>query len=324
MSSDDDDDALPTPPPKPNKPLPFSRMMDSRQCNSRCISKSTIDRIIATDHQNRKKIQDSKMRNIPATCLKIDFHYKLPDKVKVYTGKGKCFSPFKCGVTIQNEDSLTTFWKFLPCAESFEAIKPDLLRLKERQSHIQDKPSTCAWVDNCCTVRDKLQSIFPGILVKLDTFHWFMRWDDILANKTSEEANFFRHLLRRAIFVVEDQECARVKYMKPGMSQYEMHKCTKATMPPAEILIKRVQCALNHIYMRDHETDTQSNHNATDQPVRKRHLKHFDAYVKKGARPVKIRQLINNQLEHVEKGCLSDPPSDIVKIHTKQQRVTDL
>jgi len=148
------------------------------------------------------------MRNIPAVCLKIDFHYKLPDKVKVYTGKGKCFSPFKCGVTIQNEDSLTIFWKFLTCSESIESIKPDLLRIKERQTHIQDKPSQVCWVDNCCTVRPKLVDIFPGILVKLDAFHWFSRFDEILLNKNSEEANFFRHLMRRAVFIVEDAEDA--------------------------------------------------------------------------------------------------------------------
>ena len=37
--------------------------------------------------------------------------------------------------------------------------------------------------------------------------------------------------------------------------------------------------------------------------------------MKKGPRRIQIRQLLNNQLEHVQKGCLSDPPSDIIKIH---------
>jgi len=127
----DDEDGTPKAPAKTDKVAPFSNMMDPTRYNSRCISKSTIDRLIVTDHANRKQMQDAKMRNIPAICLKIDFHYKLPDKVKVYTGKGKCFAPFKCGATIQNEDSLTIFWKFLTCSESIEAITPDLLRLKE-------------------------------------------------------------------------------------------------------------------------------------------------------------------------------------------------
>jgi len=236
IDSEDDEPAV-APKSKASEKLdPFSGMMDTAHCNSRCTSKATIDRIIAADHQNRKKIQDAKMRNIPAMCLKIDFHCKLPDKTKAFAGKGKSFSPFKCGVAIQNEDSMTIFWKFLTCAESIEAIQPDLLRLKERQTHIQTEPSKVSWADNCCTVRLKLQEIFPGTLVKLDCFHWFLRFDDILMDKTSEEANFFRHLMRRAAFVVEDAECARVRHMKPGISNQETHKHTKATIPPPETL----------------------------------------------------------------------------------------
>jgi len=162
------------------------------------------------------------------------------------------------------------------------------------------------------------------MLVKLDVFHWFMRWDDILLNKSSKEASFFRHLMRRAIFVVEDAEHARVRYLKPGITPKEIHKYTKATIPPAEILTKRLQCTLNHIFMRDYETDTQNTTDSEEQPQRKRYLKHFDTYVKKGPRRVRIRQLINNQVEHVEKGCLSDPPSDIVKIHRINPRTKEV
>ena len=75
----DDEDGTPKAPAKTDKVAPFSNMMDPTRYNSRCISKSTIDRLIATDHANRKQMQDAKMRNIPAICLKIDFHYKLPD-----------------------------------------------------------------------------------------------------------------------------------------------------------------------------------------------------------------------------------------------------
>jgi len=160
--------------------------------------------------------------------------------------------------------------------------------------------------------------MFPGIMVELDSFHWFMRWDNMLLEKTSEEANFFRHLMRRALFVIEDTEHARLRYMKPGISSHEIHKCTKATMPPPEILSRRVRCALHFMHMCDYETDTQTTNDTeanAEAPKRKQYLKHFDSYAKKGARRVKVRQLINNQLEHVGLGYLSDPSSDVVKIH---------
>ena len=259
--------------------------------------------------------------------LKMDFRYKLPDKVKVYLSKGKSFSPFKCGVTMQNEDCLTMFWKFLTAAESIDAIKQDLLRLKERLAGLQNEPVRVIYVDNCCAVRDKLVEMFPGVLVKLDNFHWFCRWDDMLQNKTSEEANFFRHLMRRAMFVIEDTEKRRIRYLKPGIKDQEMYKLAKATIPPADLLIRRVEAVLNHVYLLDHETDCRSvddlnpeGASGSDNPPRKQHLKPFDFRVKKGSRYATVRQLINNQLEHVRKGCLSDPPSEVVKIHRVNPR----
>jgi hypothetical protein len=47
------------------------------------ISKSTIDRIVVMDFQHQKTIQENKMRGIKAEVLKIDWHYKLPPKIKV-------------------------------------------------------------------------------------------------------------------------------------------------------------------------------------------------------------------------------------------------
>ena len=67
-----------TPDSEVDRPPPFSKLTDPEGFNARCIPKATIDRIIATDFQHREKVQDAKMRNIPATVLKIDFHYKIP------------------------------------------------------------------------------------------------------------------------------------------------------------------------------------------------------------------------------------------------------
>jgi len=160
----------PTPQPQPPslQPPPFSKMQDKTKYNVRVISKSTIDRIVASDHQHRAPVQEAKMRNISARILKIDWHYKLPSKIKVYTGRGKCFSPFRCGVTIQQEDALTVFWKCYPCSESIDMLAPDLRRLRCRQRMLGSWIHVI-YVDNCCSVRDKLVRIFKHALVKCDT-----------------------------------------------------------------------------------------------------------------------------------------------------------
>ena len=64
------------------------------------------------------------------------------------------------------------------------------------------------YVDNCCSVRVKLQAIFGAeAMAKLDPFHWFKRFEPIAADANSEEAATFRGLLHRAVFVAPVEEC---------------------------------------------------------------------------------------------------------------------
>ena len=95
-------------------PPPFSAMINPTGYNARCVSRSTVDRIVTTDFQHRKSLLEAKMKSFPQTVWKIDFHYKLAKKIKVYTGRGCCFSPFQSGVSIHQEDSLAVFWKYYP------------------------------------------------------------------------------------------------------------------------------------------------------------------------------------------------------------------
>jgi len=96
--------------PKEWKPPPFSKVDDPRGHNARFVPKSTIDRLISHDFHCRKPIQEDKLRGIKCNeVMKIDWHYKLAPKIKVYTGRGKSFSPFKSAISIQNEDAMTFF-----------------------------------------------------------------------------------------------------------------------------------------------------------------------------------------------------------------------
>ena len=92
------------------------------------------------------------MRSIPASVLKIDFNYKLAPKIKVHTGHGKPYAPFKSMVGIQNEDNLAVLWKLYPGSEGFRSMKGNLTRLAKRMS-ILGRVIVGINVDKCCYVK---------------------------------------------------------------------------------------------------------------------------------------------------------------------------
>jgi len=67
------------------------------------------------------------------------------------------------------------------------------------------------FVDNCCTVRKKLQEIFPDAEVCLNVFHWLQQWDKILVDKRSPESGLFRGLMKRTVLVVNNEEYKKKK-----------------------------------------------------------------------------------------------------------------
>jgi hypothetical protein len=155
-------------------PLPplFSSLTNRSGYNARFLSEGRIESILMTYFLNRKSVQVSKMMGLPSEVLKLDYHYKLPKKVQVYTGVGKCFNPYKCLATVQNENNQTVYFKCCAGGEAISEIVRGLRSLNNRnQSSVK-----IIYVDNCCLVRKQLQDIFgPMCHVKLDSFHWFQR-----------------------------------------------------------------------------------------------------------------------------------------------------
>jgi hypothetical protein len=249
------------PPPIQRRIPAFLPLLDCDRYNVRVITKSTIDRIVVTDFQHRKAVQENKMRGIKSSVLKIDWHYKLPPKIKVYTGRGKSFSPFKSAVSIQDEDAQTIFWKCYPCSEGMETLKPDLFRLKQRLEIVQGQLPKMAYVDNCCQVRQKLLEVFgPEFIVALDCFHWVKRWDNVLYDTKSAQAAIFRGLIHRALFIVEPSEFQRAKFVLEGrlrrdLTDKEVMKEAKAMIPEAKTLVKRVEAVVQYVCFQDLTTD---------------------------------------------------------------------
>ena len=291
------------------KLLPFSSLTDPNMHNCRTISKASINRIVMTDFQHRNPMQLAKMRSICSSVWKIDWHYKLPKKIKVCLRKGKSFAPFKSAMTVQNEDALTIFWKFYPGAESFETAREDL-SLLNRRNQLLGNETLVAYVDNCCQVRPKLKSIIPTLrYVLLDCFHWMKRWNDIMFDLNSEKTTMFRSLMRRALFLIENSEIARVKYVLASTNRRpttkQIMKAAKATIPPAKMLEPRVMSVLHTLMKKDNDVDLARTTGNPDDPKESR-------FFKRGA--ITLNTIVN-QMEHVRKGCLSDPPASCVKIH---------
>lgn len=115
------------------EPPEFAKFDDRKGYNGRYLSKYRIDQLVTSVFRHRKAFIESKMKGLTATLVKVDFNYKIASKIRVWTKQGQSFTPFKCIVTVQNEDGLTIFWKALKHSESFSEIQADLVRLRTEE-----------------------------------------------------------------------------------------------------------------------------------------------------------------------------------------------
>jgi hypothetical protein len=264
---------------------------------------------------------EAKMMGLLASILKIDFNYKLASKIRVWTKQGQSFSPFKCLVTVQNEDGLTVFWKALKQSESFAEITLDLIRLRHRlkrnlaitRVNGNDKEAVkVVYVDNCCNVCNQLQHCFPGALVKLDAFHWLKRWNKILHDPKSGHGGVFRALMSRALFSCGPDEFANAKerLLKKGKttpSTKEILKEANSVIPEPFLLRGNMEAVLEYCLAKDAKAERLivMRREDDESPCPSRFFTTNKNLVK---------HTIRKQMKRVDKGCLSDPPKDLVNI----------
>jgi hypothetical protein len=304
----------------PQPPL-FSKMLDCEGYNGKVLSKDRIDCILMTDFLHRKAIQQSKMMGLGAEVLKVDFEYKIVKKVHVYSGVGKAFRPYKCLATVQNEDNQTVYYKICQGSEAIDEIKQGLLHLRERNT----KEVRVIYVDNCCTVRQKLLLIFPNAVIKLDPFHWMRRWDPVLVDPNSEEAAIFRGLLRRAMFIVDSDEFARAKRTvkdrlvragKLGPNEFPKHRQimdeARTVIPAKDVLEANVLAVLRYCYSIDFGIELKKALRDPEDtsPLPKPFFKPMSKVVDNKRRK-SVSDIIATLLGHIKDDCLSDPP-DVV------------
>ena len=283
------------------------------------------------------------MQSLTATCLKIDFNYKIAGGIHVWTKQGASFAPFKCLVTIQNEDTTTIFWKALKMSESISEIQTDLVRLRKRlnanlraakaeaerrhrQVQLSDIPLSIRlgpkeqavkviWVDNCCNVRAIIRRCFPGALIKLDLFHWIKRWNDLLDEPTGSLSGIVRALLHRATQCIEPgeyeakkQEIADKKKIPLDLVNHkDVQKACKSVIPHPALLRSNVEAIYKYMVAKDAETAAKIATRSSDDtsPLPNKFLKPLTP---------KSRKLLQDLFKHIDNDCLSDPDPSIVNI----------
>jgi hypothetical protein len=334
-----------------NDPPPlFSKFNDKTAYNGRVLSKHRIDSIVTTVFNHRKTFQESKMMGLTAEILKIDFNYKIASKIRVWSKAGNSFAPYKCIVTIHNEDGLTVYWKVLKHSESFTEIVPDLKRLRNRlNKNLRHKMLETAqreakergeplptelpndseieavkviYVDNCCNVRRILARCFPGAAdnIKLDLFHWLKRWNDIMDSPSSAQAGIFRGLMSRALFNVEPLEYERVmvhlrQKMKQEPTVKEILRHANSVVPDPVTLRKNVEATFLYAQARDAEVVASLSIGRSEEncPTPKRF------FISSAS---KVQQKVQDQLRHVDCNCLSDPTCVNIFRYNRQRDVT--
>ena len=188
----------------------FSKMLDRDGYNARFVTRNMIDDILQTYFLWRKPIMIKKMLGLAAIIISLDANYKVGRRVVVYDKERGYFRPWVGYITILNEHKQCIWWGMIKNSESIEEIRPHLIRLKERCERL-GKEIKVIYVDNCCTVRNKLQEIFPNAKICLDLFHWLVRWDEIFTDKTCSDYFKFRAFMSRAILLVSDEEFKQQK-----------------------------------------------------------------------------------------------------------------
>ena len=303
------------------EPILFSEMTSTIGHSARFLSTAQVNSILETEFRHRKPMQEAKMMGLSGEIVKLDWSYKIAGKTYIYTGPGVCFRPYTSLLNVQNGDGMTVCWKAVSGGESLESVKPDLVLLKNRNER-HGKKIKLAHVDVCCKHRSGLQDIFgEDLWVGLDSFHWMKRWDPALLKPTSEKGKIFRGAMSQALFVTTSSELTAAKerlikkYKNKKPKDWvptfrQMLKAANSTIPPPDILTRRVNACIRYFKFQDAETDMQiatwGEDNRTDMPLR----------FFKNSRETEA--IIRSQLDHVRKGCLSDPPA--VSLHHQNPR----
>ncbi|XP_057310862.1 uncharacterized protein LOC130648786 [Hydractinia symbiolongicarpus] len=155
--------------------------------------------------------------SLPSTSISIDHTLKLGRGIAGVKNKREYVKLF----SILNEDNEIVSWKATKTADQ-EELMPVLLDLKYKLE-ITGRSLQYAFVENCCDSRDMLDSLFPGVSVKLDPYHAVAMITNVLPDKNSVKANIFSKELRQIFNQHEDTGDKRqMETASPGVIMHRL------------------------------------------------------------------------------------------------------
>ena len=269
----------------------------------RRISEHIIESVLNSNFQSRKAGMQHRMANLGGTILSLDANYKVAQKITVVMKDQTRTKPFKCLVTVMNEDNMVIWWGLLRSEESITEIEQHLRRLKVRLHRINQRNNQkleAIYVDNCCSIRNKLQSIFgQDVDVLLDLFHWLERWDELLRKPASDGGRRFKGFMSRAVLVIttkewEQKRDALAKELGRDPTNTEIAlKCNKVTVQSHEHINASVRKVISFFMLLDSERVS----NSAEDQITPPQLILKDAAI--------VRAVAKKQMKHAK--CLLDP-----------------
>ncbi|KIO24054.1 hypothetical protein M407DRAFT_26496 [Tulasnella calospora MUT 4182] len=154
---------------------PFSDPSDPEGYNLTTISDEVITSVYKHFAGTRTLDSEQLIRGITCKVLSFDATYKVTKKATISTGSGTRDKAFQTMVTMITEDNLIASWRFT-FTELLLEVQAQLLDLRKRFEALGVPLPPQVIVDNCCTVRNKIEEVLPGTKVGQDIFHISMRY----------------------------------------------------------------------------------------------------------------------------------------------------
>ncbi len=152
----------------------LTRQMPTNDLVSRCI--------IIHFLENESFYTSEMLRMQVKQTIRIDHTFKVASNIGFLRPDGKWVTQYGSVFLVLNDEGAVVTWQ-LTKTTSFDEVTLLLSHLRERISLPEGKRLT-VYVDNCCTVRKKLQQIYgTNVVVKLDMFHAVQRVSRAMSKK---------------------------------------------------------------------------------------------------------------------------------------------
>ncbi|KAJ7026258.1 hypothetical protein C8F04DRAFT_1268296 [Mycena alexandri] len=155
----------------------FSAPYDASGYNDKSITDDLITSIFLA-FSTRTRIEEcgKYLRTLTATCINLDQTFKAAAKASVVDDTKARVKLMKGGIlSIVNEINLIISWRFCQSGAAAEIVE-QLEGLKARFDFLNIDYPISVTVDNCCTVANKIHSVWAAIKVLLDVYHFIMRY----------------------------------------------------------------------------------------------------------------------------------------------------